>query len=179
MLGPSLRWNSEMTTLLIKIRGEMDREFAKAKYKFRLWQKVAAKLKLHNIEVSAKDCDDKWRNIVATYRKNIDKLKCFGDNTVRWEYFTAMDNILKGTKDVADQFSISSIVEEDHVVKLMNELTSPEVEVKSEPFEIIDVRYRIYNVKIIYLYLFLFFFLISKFMYVMKSILIYIIFKKD
>ncbi|XP_065221292.1 uncharacterized protein LOC135846238 [Planococcus citri] len=102
--GPTLRWNSEMTSQLIQIRGDMDREFNRAKYKFRLWEQVAHKLNttLLNVSVSAKDCDDKWRNIVATYRKNIDKLKQFGESNVRWEYFNAMDNILKGSKDLAD-----------------------------------------------------------------------------
>lgn len=94
-----MRWNSDLTHLLIEIRGQMDSEFEKSKYKFRLWEKVASCMnsQLTNIKVTAKDCDDKWRNIVATYRKNVDKLKCSGDK-VRWEYFDAMDDVLKGTK---------------------------------------------------------------------------------
>lgn len=128
-----------MTTLLIKIRGDLDREFSHAKYKFRLWEKVAAKLNtlLLNVKVTAKDCDDKWRNIVATYRKNIDKIKCFGDNSIRWEYFTAMDNILKGTKELAE--STGKVTDDERMAKLIDELNHPECTPEAESVEIVDM----------------------------------------
>lgn len=130
-----------MTTQLIKVRGDMDREFAKAKYKFRLWEKVASKLNesLVNVKVTAKDCDDKWRNIVATYRKNIDKMKSFGDCSVRWEYFTAMDNILQGTREFTDYSD--GIASDDPISRLVGCFGQTEVVVKSEPIDVVDFRY--------------------------------------
>lgn len=137
-----MRWSSDMTHLLIEIRGEMDSEFEKARYKFRLWEKVASTMnsKLVN-KVTAKDCDDKWRNIVATYRKNIDRVKCLGDNKVRWEYFDAMDNILKGTKYLHEDCGHSMF---DHSLS-----SSCEVE------EIINVRCVIIHVTLFFIAIFI------------------------
>lgn len=128
-----------MTTLLIRIRGDMDREFNRAKYKFRLWEKVAAKMNsmLINVRVTAKDCDDKWRNIVATYRKNIDKIKCYGDNSVRWEYFNAMDNILKGTKDLSDPLNENN---GEQMAKLISELNHSDLIKVENDVEVVDIR---------------------------------------
>ena len=121
-----------MTRQLIGIRGEMDQVFAKAKFKFPLWEQVASKVNeiLVNKKVTAKDCDDKWRNIVATYRKNIDKIKCCGDNNIRWEYFPAMDNILKGTRDLQMMTSTEKYRDADET--LTHQPT---------PIELITLRY--------------------------------------
>lgn len=135
-----------MTSLLIQIRGDMDREFNRAKYKFRLWEKVATKLNstLVTARVSAKDCDDKWRNIVATYRKNIDKIKTFGDNSVRWEYFNAMDNILKGTKDLDSSNATNT---DEQMSRLINELNqsmnhsqAAYMKLTNDGVEVVDIR---------------------------------------
>lgn len=132
-----------MTSLLIQVRGDMDVEFTKTKYKFRLWERVAMKLNesLLNIKVTAKDCDDKWRNIVATYRKNIDKMKSFGDNSVRWEYFAAMDNILKGTRDLVD--FPDNLSSEYLGFELANGFNQSDVLTNGDPFDVIDLKYYI------------------------------------
>ena len=142
--GPTLRWNPEMTTQLIKVRGDMDEEFTKAKYKFRLWEQLAIKLNkiLDNVKVTAKDCDDKWRNIVATYRKNIDKMKCCGDNPIRWEYFNAMDNILKGTKELlTNEHPSHDFVSDETMTNLLCSLDPIKVDVIGQPVDLISVRY--------------------------------------
>lgn len=91
-----------MTSLLIALRGNLNDEFNSSKYKFKLWELIARRMNsgLPSVTVTAKDCDDKWRNIAATYRKNIEKMRCMGDFIVRWEHFTAMDEILKGTDEL-------------------------------------------------------------------------------
>ncbi len=128
-----------MTSLLIKIRGDMDLDFVKAKYKFRLWEKVATKLNLllNKVRVTAKDCDDKWRNIVATYRKNLEKLKFSCDNNIRWEYFSAMDNILKGTRELTTFPDCLTIRKSPS--PLIPDTANTEIELITEPFEIINV----------------------------------------
>lgn len=141
--GPTLRWNSEMTTQLIEIRGDMDGDFSKAKYKFRLWELVATKLNqiLPNVKVTAKDCDDKWRNIVATYRKNVDKIKCCGDNTIRWEYFTAMDKILQGTKELLTNEQSQNSVSDETMTNLMCSLNPVEIDIEDPRMDISCIRY--------------------------------------
>lgn len=91
-----------MTSLLIALRGSLNDEFNSSKYKFKLWELIARRMNsgLPSVKVTAKDCDDKWRNIAATYRKNIEKMRCMGDFNVRWEHFAAMDEILKGTDEL-------------------------------------------------------------------------------
>lgn len=91
-----------MTSLLIALRGSLNDEFNSSKYKFKLWELIARRMNsgMLPIKVTAKDCDDKWRNIAATYRKNIEKIKYMGDFNVRWEHFAAMDEILKGTDEL-------------------------------------------------------------------------------
>lgn len=92
-----------MTSALIALRGNLNDEFNSSKYKFKLWELIARKMNngMSSVNVTAKDCDDKWRNIAATYRKNIEKIKSMGEDfIVRWEHFGAMDKILKGTDEV-------------------------------------------------------------------------------
>lgn len=99
---PVLKWSTEMTSLLIALRGNLNEEFNSSKYKFKLWELVARRMNngMPTIKVTAKDCDDKWRNIAATYRKNIERIKYMGDVSIRWEHFAAMDEILRGTDDL-------------------------------------------------------------------------------
>jgi len=99
---PTLKWSTEMTSLLITLRGSLNDEFNSSKYKFKLWELIARRMNsgMPSVKVTAKDCDDKWRNIAATYRKNIERIKYMGDFNVRWEHFTAMDEILKATDEL-------------------------------------------------------------------------------
>lgn len=99
---PALKWSTEMTSLLIALRGSLHEKFNSSKYKFKLWELIARRMSsgMPAVKVTAKDCDDKWRNIAATYRKNIERIKYMGDFNVRWEHFAAMDEILKGTDEL-------------------------------------------------------------------------------
>lgn len=108
ILVPVLKWSTEMTSSLIALRGNLNEEFNSSKYKFKLWELIAQQMNngMSSVNVTAKDCDDKWRNIAATYRKNMEKIKCMGDFIVRWEHFAAMDEILKGTDDLKKSYSI-------------------------------------------------------------------------
>ena len=47
--------------------------------------------------VSGSECNEKWRNLQATYKRNKDKKGTSGHQAVTWEYFEVMDKVL-GTK---------------------------------------------------------------------------------
>lgn len=116
---PALKWSTEMTSLLIALRGNLNEEFNSSKYKFKLWELIARRMSsgMPSVKVTAKDCDDKWRNIAATYRKNIERIKYMGDFSVRWEHFAAMDEILKGTDELKKS---NSYIEVDKMIGTVN-----------------------------------------------------------
>lgn len=116
---PALKWSTEMTSLLIALRGSLNDDFNSSKYKFKLWEVIARRMSnsIPSIKVTAKDCDDKWRNIAATYRKNIERIKYMGDFSVRWEHFAAMDEILKGTDELKKP---DSFIEVDKMIGISN-----------------------------------------------------------
>ncbi|XP_050537400.1 uncharacterized protein LOC126903311 [Daktulosphaira vitifoliae] len=122
---PALKWSPEMTSLLIGLRGSLNEEFNSSKYKFKLWELIARRMnnEMPSVKVTAKDCDDKWRNIAATYRKNIEKIKYMGDFSVRWEHFSAMDEILRGTDELKKP---ESYIEVDKLIDNDNLNRSPD-----------------------------------------------------
>lgn len=119
---PALKWSTEMTSLLIALRGSLNEDFNSSKYKFKLWELIARRMNssIPSVKVTAKDCDDKWRNIAATYRKNIEKIKYMGDFSVRWEHFAAMDEILKGTDELKKP---DSFIEIDKMIGISNKMS--------------------------------------------------------
>lgn len=127
ILVPALKWSTEMTSSLIALRGSLNDEFNSSKFKFKLWELIARRMNngMSSVNVTAKDCDDKWRNIAATYRKNIEKIKCMGDFNVRWEHFAAMDEILKGTDDLKKSYSCINL---DKMIGINNTLDDENID---------------------------------------------------
>ncbi|XP_062874986.1 uncharacterized protein si:dkey-66i24.7 isoform X2 [Trichomycterus rosablanca] len=80
----------------------MDQEFDQPVCKKKkLWETVAervtAKLRAEgydDVPVKAFECDLKWRNMLATYRKNNERAKRLGAHSVHWEFFKAMHEVL-------------------------------------------------------------------------------------
>ncbi|XP_076852246.1 uncharacterized protein LOC143505456 isoform X2 [Brachyhypopomus gauderio] len=80
----------------------MDQEFDQPVCKKKkLWETVAervtAKLRAegyHDVAVKAFECDLKWRNMLATYRKNAERVKRLGVQSVHWEFFKTMHDVL-------------------------------------------------------------------------------------
>ncbi|XP_022162639.1 uncharacterized protein LOC111028332 [Myzus persicae] len=127
----ALKWSTEMTSLLIALRGSLNGEFNSSKYKFKLWELIARRMNssMPSVKVTAKDCDDKWRNIAATYRKNIERIKYMGDFSVRWEHFSAMDEILRGT----DELKIpDSYIEVDKMIDPVNKTSEVDTDIDAE-----------------------------------------------
>lgn len=71
--------------------------------KKKLWEMVAekvnAKLRESEVTVKAYECDLKWRNMLATYRKNAERAKRLGVTSVHWEFFKAMHEVLGKSRE--------------------------------------------------------------------------------
>nr|XP_018907736.1 PREDICTED: uncharacterized protein LOC109037485 [Bemisia tabaci] len=88
-------WTSSTINLLISLRGELNQRFLSGKKKFVLWEIIARNInKIKGTSFTGKGCDDKWRNMVHTYRKNLLKCKIHGVQSVKWEFFHHMHQIL-------------------------------------------------------------------------------------
>jgi len=89
---------------LVHIRLEMDPLFDQPVCKKKkLWEVVAEKTnsKLReggggtpDVAVKAYECDLKWRNMLATYRKNAERARRLGEASVHWEFYKAMHEVL-------------------------------------------------------------------------------------
>lgn len=117
------------------MEGDFNRPACK---KIRLWKQISNTInKTASINSTATICDTKYRNLLATYRKNKEKQKSTGAGAVKWDYFDIMDNVLGGkasscppTEDICDSLetdleaeagtSGSCEVEEDAVTEKKN-----------------------------------------------------------
>lgn len=87
---------------------EFDQPVCKKK---KLWETVAervtAKLQAAgslDVAVKAYECDLKWRNMLATYRKNTERAVRLGVQSIHWEFFRVMHNVLgKSREDMEAQ----------------------------------------------------------------------------
>lgn len=97
----------QATWHLVHSRLEMDQAFEQPVCKKKkLWEMVAEKVNSKLSEsgtpaaiVKAYECDLKWRNMLATYRKNSDRAKRLGTASVHWEFFKAMHEVLGRTRE--------------------------------------------------------------------------------
>ncbi|KAG7272673.1 hypothetical protein CRUP_008501 [Coryphaenoides rupestris] len=100
-------WTLQATWHLVHIRLEMDPLFDQPVCKKKkLWEVVAEKTnaKLReggpggggtpDVAVKAYECDLKWRNMLATYRKNAERARRLGEASVHWEFYKAMHEVL-------------------------------------------------------------------------------------
>ncbi|MED6237748.1 hypothetical protein ATANTOWER_005640 [Ataeniobius toweri] len=100
-------WTLQATWHLVNTRLEMDQAFDQPVCKKKkLWEvvaeKVNAKLResgVTGITVKAYECDLKWRNMLATYRKNTDRARRLGVASVHWEFFKAMHDVLGKSRE--------------------------------------------------------------------------------
>lgn len=95
-------WSLQATWHLVSVRLDMEPEFDQPVCKKkRLWEHVAervtARLRAEgysDVPARAFECDLKWRNMLATYRKNAERAKRLGAQSVHWEFFRAMHEVL-------------------------------------------------------------------------------------
>lgn len=105
-------WTLQATWHLVNTRLEMDQAFEQPVCKKKkLWEMVAEKVNgrlrdsgVTDVTVKAYECDLKWRNMLATYRKNSERAKRLGVSSVHWEFFKAMHEVLgKSREEIEEQ----------------------------------------------------------------------------
>ncbi|XP_029013998.1 uncharacterized protein si:dkey-66i24.7 isoform X1 [Betta splendens] len=100
-------WTLQATWHLVNTRLEMDQAFDQPVCKKKkLWEIVAEKVNARlreadttDITVKAYECDLKWRNLLATYRKNAERAKRLGEASIHWEFFKPMHEVLGKSRE--------------------------------------------------------------------------------
>ena len=88
-------WNTSTINLLLDTRLEMEKEFNRpSTQKKKLWEKISAKFKDYGYWVSSNELNDKYRNLLATYRSNKERRRRTGEGTIKWEFFKKFDSVI-------------------------------------------------------------------------------------
>lgn len=90
-------WTIDSTRELIRLYGKNRNKFLAVNQggKHLLWEEIAQQLLRLGYQYSANLCNDKWRNLKMTYKKNKQRELKYGIQHVKWFYFKDMDNIFK------------------------------------------------------------------------------------
>lgn len=90
-------WTTDSTKELIRLYSMNRKLFSAVNQggKHLLWEKIAQNLSQFGYLYSATFCNDKWRNLKMTYKKNRPKALKYGVENVKWIYYKDMDDIFK------------------------------------------------------------------------------------
>ncbi|XP_018578654.1 golgin subfamily A member 6-like protein 22 [Anoplophora glabripennis] len=90
------KWSDKLIRCLLQSRLSKEKEFSRPTCKkIKLWRQIADEMnKTCGINLSGATCDIKYRNLLATYRKNKQKRNSTGESPIKWEYFDVMDEVL-------------------------------------------------------------------------------------
>lgn len=91
-------WTKSAIKLLIQNRGELEQEFNGNKKNHKIWEKISSLLKESGIIVTGPNCNIKFRNLMATFKDNVQRANKSGESAINWEYYGLMKNYF-GKKD--------------------------------------------------------------------------------
>lgn len=91
-------WTTKAIKLLIENRGALEHEFNNNKKNHKIWEKISNILKENDIVVSGPNCNTKFRNLMATFKDNVQRAKKSGEGAINWEYYLLMKQYF-GKKD--------------------------------------------------------------------------------
>lgn len=91
-------WTSKAIKLLIVNIGDLEHEFNSNKKNHTIWEKMSNILKENGIAVSGSNCNTKFRNLMATFRDNVQRANKPGEGAINWEYYVLMKQYF-GKKD--------------------------------------------------------------------------------
>lgn len=82
---------------MIRIYAKERKRFAATNQgsKHLLWEEISQQMSQRGHHYSATLCNDKWRNLKMSYKKNKLRAMKYGEQTVKWFYFKDLDNVLK------------------------------------------------------------------------------------
>ncbi|XP_008186014.1 uncharacterized protein LOC100164223 isoform X1 [Acyrthosiphon pisum] len=119
-------WTIESTKELIRLYGKHRKKFSAANQgeKHLLWQDIAHQFSQLGYQYSANNCNDKWRNLKMTYKKNKQRAVKYGIEYIKWCYFKDMDNIFKNTPEGSPEHNdiiTVSLIDEDELDDIKKE----------------------------------------------------------
>ncbi|KAF0683860.1 Uncharacterized protein FWK35_00037379, partial [Aphis craccivora] len=85
-----LKWNK--SSIELDTRAEFDHQFYKNRNNTAIWKQIASIMNSNGYVVVHSDVNDKFRNLMATYRANQDRTSQSGEGAISWEYFEIMKN---------------------------------------------------------------------------------------
>jgi len=91
-------WTAKAIKLLIANRGDLEHEFNSNKKNHKIWEKISNNLKENGITMSGPNCNTKFRNLMATFRDNVQRANRSGEGAINWEYYVLMKQYF-GKKD--------------------------------------------------------------------------------
>jgi len=91
-------WTTKAIKLLIENRGDLEHEFNSNKKNHKIWEKISNILKQNGVTVSGQNCNTKFRNLMATFRDNVQRANKSGEGAINWEYYILMKKYF-GKKD--------------------------------------------------------------------------------
>lgn len=91
-------WTTKAIKLLIVNIGDLEQEFNSNKKNHKIWEKISNILRENGIAVSGPNCNTKFRNLMATFRDNVQRANKSGEGAINWEYYVLMKQYF-GKKD--------------------------------------------------------------------------------
>lgn len=90
------KWPTKAVEILLFHRLRMDGAFNTPKYaKNKLWEGISEYLKESGFFFKGEECHLKYRNMLATYKKNVERKLHKSDELMKWKWFKTFDKILK------------------------------------------------------------------------------------
>ncbi|XP_048511156.1 uncharacterized protein LOC125501674 isoform X1 [Athalia rosae] len=97
----NFKWSNATTMLLIELRLEANAEFMKTQKSFnKHWDKILTIFAQHGYSVTREELKSKWKNLLVTYNRNVDKLAKTGESSIEWEFFEKMHDVLGDKRNV-------------------------------------------------------------------------------
>lgn len=95
------QWTVESTKELIRMYGKYRKKFSSVNQggKHLLWEEIAQQFSQLGYNYSANTCNDKWRNLKMTYKKNKLRAAKYGLENIKWYYYKDIDTIIKNPLD--------------------------------------------------------------------------------
>lgn len=93
---------------MIRLYGKERKRFSAVNQgsKHLLWEEIAQQLSELGHHYSSNSCNDKWRNLKMSYKKNKQRAMKYGEQNVKWFYFKDIDNILQNASQESGKYFI-------------------------------------------------------------------------
>ncbi|KAF5277519.1 hypothetical protein FQR65_LT15981 [Abscondita terminalis] len=112
-----MKWSRSAILKLIELRQKYDEQFqSTTKKNDSVWQQLATDMQQQDFEVTPVQCQDKWKYLKCNYNAKKDNMssRCTGEKTIRFEFFSEMDEFL-GKKHNVQPVALASSIKGDTI----------------------------------------------------------------